>query len=488
MTEYGILLRKLLDFTGSKLYAVADEVGYDVSYISKWCNKDLLPAPKTAHIVDEALGKYFAMGIQREGREEAFESAFHDAPRNLPLEKQIGALLTAAYEASAVHHRASSAAGGAVELLTQRHEMLGRVRDLRMARQGTEGEIVCTIDLLTLLESRDLAGLDHLLREGGVHLHAALDVERFRREPEKSVRALCRFLSCYRESYITLYDGAGLERENLVAIRDGSALMTVINRRGELDALLVAEGDPGARLYETALGRLKERPVVLCPARSEDMNRNGYRTDFYSRDRFKFYSHYGFEFLLPPSVCDHLAQASSREQGAGEDRGWEVRRLFITWEEVFQKSQIDFYMLKSSALRYLESGELLFEDIAYRMSPAERLEHLKNVKEQVLSNPGIRFVLIDDDGLLPEDVPAFSVYLNPKKLFIKSPWAYQSGKGPQFYTVQSDTLQEAVREYLTALETLPRSGVYDHRDVEDIEKRYGGMFYRMLTMQEEQDG
>ena len=55
MTEYGAVLRRLLDFTGSKLYAVADEVGYDVSYISKWCNKDLLPAPKTAHVVDVAL-------------------------------------------------------------------------------------------------------------------------------------------------------------------------------------------------------------------------------------------------------------------------------------------------------------------------------------------------------------------------------------------------------------------------------------------------
>ena len=46
MTDYGIMLRRFIDFTGSKLYAVADEIGYDVSYVSKWCNKDLLPAPK----------------------------------------------------------------------------------------------------------------------------------------------------------------------------------------------------------------------------------------------------------------------------------------------------------------------------------------------------------------------------------------------------------------------------------------------------------
>ena len=64
MTEYGTLLRRLVDFTGSKLYAVADEVGYDVSYISKWCNKDLLPAPKTAHTVNVALGRFFGDAIR----------------------------------------------------------------------------------------------------------------------------------------------------------------------------------------------------------------------------------------------------------------------------------------------------------------------------------------------------------------------------------------------------------------------------------------
>ena len=59
MTEYGTLLRRLVDFTGSKLYAVADEVGYDVSYISKWCNKDLLPAPQDRPHSQCGAGAFF---------------------------------------------------------------------------------------------------------------------------------------------------------------------------------------------------------------------------------------------------------------------------------------------------------------------------------------------------------------------------------------------------------------------------------------------
>ena len=93
MTEYGTLLRRLVDFTGSKLYAVADEVGYDVSYISKWCNKDLLPAPKTAHTVNVALGRFFGDAIRRDGAGAAFDAAFPGAGAPEALEQRILSLI-----------------------------------------------------------------------------------------------------------------------------------------------------------------------------------------------------------------------------------------------------------------------------------------------------------------------------------------------------------------------------------------------------------
>ena len=483
MTAYGSLLRRLLEFTGTKLYAAAEEVGYDVSYVSKWCSRDLLPAPKTAHGVNTALGRYLAAAIERDGQEADFVAAFPQAPAGLPLERRITALLSEAYEASA-HRREAPCPAGELTLLTQRHEMLGKLRDLPPPGSGPEGAVVCTIDLLTLLESRDLTVLEHLFQKGEVHLHAALDLERFQRDPDRSVRLLYRFLSRHRETFVTLYDGAGLEREGLLAIRNGTAMMAGLDRRGELDTLLAAEGTAGARLWETAWTRLRERPVLLAPARPEDMSRNGYRTDFYSRDQFQFFSCFGFEFLLPEAACGWLAQAGAAG-GMDADHARDIRRLFITWEEVFQKSRIDFYILKSTLLRYLESGELIFADILCRMSPAQRLEHLEAVKERLLGNPNIRFHLLDDDALPAEDLPGLAAYLNPKKLFLKNPSAYLTGKGPLFYTVQSEVLIQAARGFLESLGTLPGSGTYDQRDLAELEGRYGGMLYRMLTLQEE---
>ena len=301
MTEYGALLRRLLDFTGSKLYAVADEVGYDVSYISKWCNKDLLPAPKTAHAVDVALGRFFGQAIRRDRAEAAFDAAFPGAGAEEELEPRITALLTEAYDAS-VHHRTAAAPASAAEaeLFVRHHEILGRLRAIPTPGKGET--VVCTVDLLTLLKSRDFPALEHLFHGSGVHIHAALDLTAFQRGGQEEMERLYGFLSRNRASFITLYDGAGLEREGLLAAGEHCGMLMSMDGRGELDALVMAQGAAGTHLRETAMTRLSERPVLLSPAQPEDMRRGGYRTDFYSRDQFQFFSPYGFEFLLPPSV------------------------------------------------------------------------------------------------------------------------------------------------------------------------------------------
>lgn len=478
MTTYGELLRHLIDFTGSKLYAVADEVGYDVSYVSKWCNKDLLPAPKAANEVNKALVRYFSANIRENERETDFFDAFPAAAAGVGLEKHLCTLLSKAYEASA-RPKASAALPCKAELLTQRHQILDCLRSRAVHRLAAGGEVYCTIDLLTLLESRDFAVLDRLTGEGELHFHTALSMERFLQNPHQNLHTLYDFLNRYSTMYVTLYDGTGLEHEGILAARGGGALMTALSAGGELDALLTLEpGTDAESLCQTAMTRLKECPVLLAPARPQDMNRDGYRTDFYSRDQFKFFSTLGFEFFLPQEICETLIQSAQLDEPAAKI----IRTLFITWEEVFQKSRIDFYLLKSSVLRYLESGELLFADIQYQMSPAQRLEHINRIKDQVLHNSGIRFFLLDDDALPAGFIPNLAVYGNPKKLFLKNPAAYQNGKGTLFYTVQSEALIQITGQYLDTLQKEPFCRVYDQKDVAELENRYGGMLYRMLTL------
>lgn len=65
--EFGRLIGKLLNYTGTKNYALALELGYDVSYISKMVNSKIYPASKNANTTCQKIAAFIT--------EEATDSA-----------------------------------------------------------------------------------------------------------------------------------------------------------------------------------------------------------------------------------------------------------------------------------------------------------------------------------------------------------------------------------------------------------------------------
>ncbi len=84
MSTYGTLLKTLINFSGSKLSTVAEEVGYDVSYISKWCNKAKLPAAKMAPNINRTLANHFSNKSSNMRICPHFQKLFPWTPRRNP--------------------------------------------------------------------------------------------------------------------------------------------------------------------------------------------------------------------------------------------------------------------------------------------------------------------------------------------------------------------------------------------------------------------
>ncbi|MBS5181807.1 MAG: helix-turn-helix transcriptional regulator, partial [Streptococcus salivarius] len=56
--EFGKNIEKLIQFSGQKNYSLAKELGYDVSYISKWISGSMLPASKNIKNICEKTAKF----------------------------------------------------------------------------------------------------------------------------------------------------------------------------------------------------------------------------------------------------------------------------------------------------------------------------------------------------------------------------------------------------------------------------------------------
>ena len=104
MQNYGSVLKRLIKFTNVKLSVVADAAGYDVSYISKWCNQSKLPAARVASPINKNLAKIFADEIVIQGELENFCSEFDVAVTEDQLQTYLYTLLKDAFKSTQAYY------------------------------------------------------------------------------------------------------------------------------------------------------------------------------------------------------------------------------------------------------------------------------------------------------------------------------------------------------------------------------------------------
>jgi hypothetical protein len=161
MAEYGKTLKQLIDFSSVKMYLVAEAVGYDVSYISKWCNKGYLPSAKASPKINSTLAQLLSDDIALHCDLDEFNICFNTRATRDTLESVIRDMLQDAYADSAKKdsrinpsRESSNTADQTMKALIHTDEVRRFFREdlpecLYTAGLASEKplEILCTLDL-----------------------------------------------------------------------------------------------------------------------------------------------------------------------------------------------------------------------------------------------------------------------------------------------------------------------------------------------------
>lgn len=69
---YGDVLKNLLSFSNTKFIILGNYLGYDVSYISKWCNNVKLPSEKSIKEINEQISSLISEEIIQQKKVDSF--------------------------------------------------------------------------------------------------------------------------------------------------------------------------------------------------------------------------------------------------------------------------------------------------------------------------------------------------------------------------------------------------------------------------------
>jgi len=489
MSDYGDLLKRLIKFTDIKMSTVADSLGYDISYISKWCNKSKLPASRVSSTVNRSLAKIFSDEILNQKELESFCMEFSVIVKVEQLETYIYTMLKDAFKES---ESASISQNKKNTYTTRVLVNQGELTDFltkelpNIMYTSTEPvDILCTMDIFSLVFNNvaDTNGTPQL--SSPVHIKVGIRTEDL---TSKDYLSLYFFITKYHFISFDFYDNNSFGKQNLFVIKDKMAIVFPIDLHGKITmAIIINDPDKVRTIYERTQPLFKINHLLITATAAKEMMQAGYRSNFYAYGDFQMFMARGFEFLIPPKLIDSIVK-SAYAQGFDESTERFLRKLIVTWEDIFSKEKVDFFLFKSSLLRYIEDGEIYFTDILHRMSVSEREQHIQHVLEMCKVNKNINFYIIDEDNIpFSQHVFSFALFNNHKKLFLKNTNRFYTDFGPQFYSIMNASLINGITKSIDSIKTVDACTHYPAESLQDFMDRYGGMVYRMLSLNELND-
>lgn len=493
MTDYGKTLKQLIDFSGVKMYLVAEAVGYDVSYISKWCNKGYLPSAKASPKINEILSRLFSEEISSHGDLDLFRRQFGITGAEKELDTTIRVILQTAYDNSSNRENSKTARQDNTSMSVPR--AIVHTNEIRrffrqdfseylLASPPEPGKpliILCTIDLCLFLGKI----LPEIIFPGDMELlvRIAVNEERLYQDHMAFLPRLYYFMSLHSKISFEIFSDEKLSDANVILIQDRMAAICSLDNEGHALSIFCSTDSEAVHHMQGKLIPFFNRSRILIQA-SDPINfhRKGYRTDFYAKNNYQILLACGFEYLLPRDCWESVVE-TARKKYKNEHIALLVRRLQVTWEEIFEHGSIDFFIMKTALIRYIETGEIIFTDVVHRLSPEQRKSHIQNVLEVSQKNPNIVFYLIDDEKLPVKNRLAYlSVFNNRKKAFMKNPNRYHCDSGPFFYSINDSSMIHNMTAFFDELKTKPVCLRFGYKDLLSFYTKYSSLINRMIDL------
>lgn len=490
MSDYGELLKKLIKFTDMKMSAAADIAGYDISYISKWCNKSKLPAARVAGTINRNLAKAFADEINLQNDVDNFCSEFSVSVKGEQLEAYIYTILKDAFKNSLtyndsqikkniIHH---------ARVLSNRHEImdyLTRELPTMLYTSPEPVDVLCTLDICALLKNTQLDITPDPEMRSPVKVRIGINTSQL---SKSDYLPLYTFINKYHYISFDFYDNSNFRDQNLIVIKNKAAILCSVDFSGKITlAVVITDPEKVKNIYEKTQSLFKINHLLIMATTAKEMMQTGYRSNFYAYGDFQMFLARGCEFFLPPDIIDSIIK-SSYERGFDEYMEKFFRKLIVTWDDIFSKEKADFFVLKSTIMKYIENGELYFTDVMHRMTVEERKAHLDHLLEVCRKNENLNFYVIDEEKIpYSQKLINFALFNNHKKLFLKNINRFKTDFGPQFYSILNEGLINDITESIEELKTAEAVTNYPAQSVPEFMERYGGMVYRMLSLSELND-
>lgn len=442
--DFGKLLEKLLHASAQKNYALAAELGYDVSYISKWITKSMLPANKNVNVICESIAQFIASSLTSLAAQQL--CVFFDLPSDCEQEELQNVMehaLLDCYEYSSM--QSTKTVQETMELLTSNSHFsvnprLQRVSlDASMPHTEAGNDMIIFTNLFTMgkEDKLSISGFDR----SDVHNH-----DRFRimisleRDPQETIfdsLLLIYMVTNYADVDFRLYVSSSIPCSLMLAVKDCYTHTSIITQNHRCiasntctDKRLVNE------LYNTMEDTIHNQgKKVLSAVPMDTMLEENYYMQTIIAPGMRWLIGSITEQFLPADLFNELLDLHIQDNKLREM----YQKNFMIMQNATLVSHLQVLIYESTFSKYILDGQMDFFGKHITLDIPQRERHITYMKDIFFKNPYMEVRLID--GSFVEDFKKFdnpSLYLSDNLSYLR----IESASARPIYLVKQKELME----------------------------------------------
>lgn len=454
--EFGSLLKAILMLNDIKMYNLADALGYDKSYISKWINNSKLPPAKTIDSLSVQIADFVAQECSEDrkhitAREFGFLQKNGSAPEDSVFISELAALLRKAYWRT--KYKAGqdiiSISGAAVS-----PAQTPATECILFTQPVTKAGIFQSVQ-------DDLRELD--TEHEQFSLTAAIDPSRFSDHVDLYWKHICQLLQLRNVELVELGNTAGRELPDRLMIARNNfveqSLPLPFSRQPV--ALRVTSRSLVDAYYDDARKFLQQQQVVL---ESSNVNENLYYYKYASTDTKR----YLLSSMFPIYMSEELFEEILEKYGSKTQSTSSARKRYL--KEFTTKKSVVIY--DTALLRYMSTGKLSAFD-AYEgetLTKSERKRHLQELINEMEDGHHLELkILSDKNPIINYNEISVSFFMNGSSAYCSD--IRKKKDGVRYFV--SNECRKHLSTFLDHIHTLPN--VYLTERKKAIDYIYDGM-------------
>ncbi|MCD8230277.1 MAG: hypothetical protein LUD14_00345 [Clostridiales bacterium] len=443
--RFSKLLEQLMTEAEVKNYTLAQELQYDVSYISKWISGRMMPAEKTERRVLGGICHCIVSSASEEGLLELMTDYSIDNPEQLEL--AIYDHLSAEYNYVRSQEKNANASIGEKTLYypelsmsqymeKKQHPVLRRVKSL---------DVIALVDLMALdHENRQ----SFISMEGGnvsvktehtypdVRYSVIIDLSGKNWDDIYDTLFLIHTMATSQHINFQIYSNIRACGRAVFVVNNDFLLCGMLNENNRCISVVVSEDSKScSTIYENLKGMLHQDAALFQKVSVRDMIENrGYMYSLIASNKRWLLGHMT-EAFLPEDLFEAMLEQASALDSTISDNQDAIRKLYTLNKNIMDVSELRVMIYESAWSEWVIYDQLDFYGKMLSVSQEQKCEYLKSFLEFCESHKNVEVRMVS--GTFVPDL----LYADHQSVFLSDKVTYlrlDSGRRQMSVVTRSD--------------------------------------------------